>query len=39
MNLADGRVPISWSNGLKGSPIKNVISKSFKSLISEAKGA
>lgn len=38
-NLAAGRVPMSWSNGLNGSPKKNVISKSTRSLRSEAKGA
>lgn len=37
-NLAAGRVPISWSKGLNGSPMKKVISKSAKFLRSEAKG-
>lgn len=39
MDLAAGKVPMSWSKGLKGSPGKNKISKSARSLRSEAKGA
>lgn len=38
-DLDAGRVPMSWSKGLNGSPIKNVISTSARSLMSEANGA
>lgn len=38
-HLEAGRVPMSWSKGLNGSPWKKVISSSSRSFKSEANGA